>query len=168
MIPNLALPHDELNCARLVLDSRARICHCDHTDAIGRSGDELLHQPIRRTIPGLPLSTITPCYNVAFVRFWFAEEAWRHYLCTTPQGRSLAIDLNMRLIAHDRRFFLLALIRPAGIELARPSGIGRTLPGKVGFQLPHMGTARRDNTAQRSFTPSLMELAGHDNQYSSR
>lgn len=162
MIPNLALPHYEHDCARLVLDSRARICHCDNTDAIGYPGAELLHQPIRRTIPGLPLTTITPCYNVAFVRFWFGEDEWRRYLCTITHGRSLAIDLNMRLIAHDQRYFLVALVRPSGIRLPKMPGVGRTLPAKVGFQLPQMGAAHSDNTAQRSCTPQLMELAGHD------
>ena len=168
MIPTLALPHHELDCALLVLDNRARICHCDQTDMIGHSADELLHQPIRRAIPGLPLSTITPCYNVAFVRFWFAGEEWHHYLCTTTQGSSLAIDLNMRLIPHDRRFFLLALIRPAGIELTRTSRKGRTIPCEVGFQLPHIGTTPSDNTAQQSYAPPLLELAGHEDRYPCR
>jgi hypothetical protein len=163
MIPDLALPGCAPDCACLVLDSRARICQSLQGEAIGYSADELLHQPIRRVIPGLPLTTITPCYNVAFVRFWFGETAWRRYLCTSPHGRSLAVDLNMRLIARDGRHFLLAWARPLAVGRPRETEVVRTLPAKVGFRLTDMGAIAGNNTVSRSCPPRPMELARHDN-----
>lgn len=95
----------------LVLDARSRIQHCDRHNPFIDWDETWTEKPINALIPDLPLREQTPGYNIAYVRYWFANHAWQRHLARSVRGALLPVDLHLRTIPLGRGYCLLGTLR---------------------------------------------------------
>ncbi|MDD5250684.1 MAG: hypothetical protein PHY45_17030 [Rhodocyclaceae bacterium] len=95
----------------LLLDARGRIQYCGNRDSFLRNDAEMTGKPIAALIPDLPLHEGTPGYNVAYVRFAFANERWRRHLAAAADGVLWPVDVFLRTVSIERSYSLVGLLR---------------------------------------------------------
>lgn len=103
----------------LLLDARGLVRFCNDARALRTQEGELLGKSIAEFLPGLPLRATTPGYNVAYVRFTYADDCRRRLTLKLPSGASRPVDVAVRPIQVDRGHCLLVQLRlvrePAGL-----------------------------------------------------
>lgn len=101
----------QMHDVALVLDARSRIQHCDPQNPFIDWDETLNEKPINALIPGLPLREQTPGYNIAYVRYWFADYAWQRHLILSAGGMLVPVDVHLRTVALARSYCLLGTLR---------------------------------------------------------
>lgn len=115
----------------LILDARGRIQFCSDAAAVGRPTAEIAGKPVTDFIAGLPLRPNTPGYNIAFVRFAYADEARRRLTLKLPSGDTRPVDVAVRPIMVDRGHCLLVQLdfaRTSAMPAAEPVSLPRRQP----------------------------------------
>lgn len=101
----------------LAVDAVGRIRACSQTMAelAGASTSQLLGEPARRVLAGLPMKDETPGYNLAWAAFNAAQQAWHPYRLVAADGHSLSVEVFLTWVtAHAAQLLLLVVRRHAG------------------------------------------------------
>lgn len=110
---------DQVEKVFLLLDARGLVRFCNDARALRTQEGELIGKSITEFLPGLPLRATTPGYNVAYVRFTYADDCRRRLTLQMPSGASRPVDVAVRPILVDRGHCLLVQLRlvhePAGL-----------------------------------------------------
>jgi hypothetical protein len=105
----------------LLLDARGLVKFCSDPRALRTQEGELLGKSITGFLDGLPLRATTPGYNVAYVRFTYAEDCRRRMTLKLPSGATRPVDVGVRPIFVDRGYCLLVQLRlvrePEGVAV---------------------------------------------------
>jgi len=113
---------DQAEQVFLLLDARGLVKFCSDARALRTQEGELIGKSITEFLPGLPLRATTPGYNVAYVRFTYADDCRRRLTLKLPAGASRPVDAAVRPILVDRGHCLLVQLRfvrePAGAAVA--------------------------------------------------
>ena len=109
----------------LILDKGGNIEFCGTPGFFGYGGDnthsDMGALSIRKLIPGLALRRNTPGYNMAYVNFWFGDNAWQSFEGRSADGRSFDVELRLQVTRIQNKHWLLAHVRhPAAQPCAAP------------------------------------------------
>ena len=111
--------------ALLILDKGGNIEFCGSPGFFGYGSEEANSLSIRKLIPGLALRRNTPGYNMAYVNFWFDDNAWKSFEGRSADGRTFEVEVRLQVTRIQHKHWLLAHVRhPAGQRRAAPE----TLP----------------------------------------
>ncbi len=105
--------------AVLIVDAGGAVQFCSNGAAQlfdGRSA-EMLGRPIQSLIPDLPLQEVTPEYNVAYTRFWSAQNDWHRLHRSAPDGQAAPLvefKLKAAQRQRDELYALVVRLRSAG------------------------------------------------------
>ncbi|MBU3738010.1 MAG: hypothetical protein FGM55_03535 [Rhodoferax sp.] len=106
--------------AALVLDADGRIAGANAAAAalLRREQPSLLGQALATILPHLPLACDTPGYNLAYAVFQGLQPCWQRQNALAPDGRRIALDVQLASArVHGSRFITLGLrpaLRPCG------------------------------------------------------
>lgn len=95
----------------LILDARGLVKFCSDPRVLRTQEGELLGKSITAFVPGLPLRATTPGYNIAYVRFTYADDTRHRLMLKMPSGASRPVDVAVRPILIDRGHCLLVQLR---------------------------------------------------------
>lgn len=95
----------------LILDARGLVKFCSDPRVLRTQEGELLGKSITAFVPGLPLRATTPGYNIAYVRFTYADDVRHRLTLKLPSGASRSVDVAVRPILIDRGHCLLVQLR---------------------------------------------------------
>ena len=103
--------NDQADQVFLILDARGLVKFCNDARALRTQEGELLGKSITGFLPGLPLRATTPGYNIAYVRFSYADDSRQRLMLKLPSGASRPVDVAVRPIFVDRGYCLLVQMR---------------------------------------------------------
>lgn len=100
----------------LAVDAIGRIRACSESMAemAGIKASDLLGEPARGVLAGLPMKDETVGYNLAWAAFNAAQPAWHPYQLHAPDGRSLAVEVFVTRVAAYTAQLLLLVVRRHG------------------------------------------------------
>lgn len=96
----------------LILDAKGCIHYCSSPKMFSLDENELQGQPVTMLIPGLPLRSRTPGYNVAYTRFAFDNGRWHRQSVKVSDKNFVLMDLMIRAIPVNHGYCLLVLLKP--------------------------------------------------------
>lgn len=97
----------------LAVDTVGRIRACSETMAemAGVEASDLLGEPVRGVLAGLPMKDETVGYNLAWAAFNAAQPAWHPYQLRAPDGPSLAVEVFVTWVTANAAQLLLFVVR---------------------------------------------------------
>lgn len=94
-----------------IFDARGQMQYCSAPRIFTAATDGLLGQHISQLLPAFPLRKSTPGYNLAYVRFAFADDCWQRHEIKTADGSLRQAKIHLQVVTLDRGHCLLGLVR---------------------------------------------------------
>jgi hypothetical protein len=80
---------------------------------VGREDTALRDRPVQDLLPGLPLKTATPGYNIAYLTFWARSRRTLHTWAETGDGGQVLCDLVPHALRLDEQYVFVIEISAA-------------------------------------------------------
>ena len=103
-----------LHDASLIVDVAGRITHCSRAaiELLGDKSEALIGRAVAAVIEGLPISSDTPGYNLAYAILQATDGQWAHRNAVQTGGKKIPVDIQFSNVMRQLPFFITLTIKP--------------------------------------------------------
>jgi PAS domain S-box-containing protein len=123
----LPAAHRVASATNVILDGHGTIRFCGNPRLFGGDRQEIDGQPIGNFIPKLALPRVRPGKGEPVGEIDDAPTPWHRHSLHATGGRSIEVEVSLRLLALDRQVAILVLLRLPQDERTPPRGMAALL-----------------------------------------